>query len=109
MTVGGYATGAAGGIFAPLLLMGGLLGLVYRAALGAVMAPTAPVRAFAIAGMAGLFTGVVRAPLTGVLLLVEMAGAYNLLLPLLVGCLVAKWTADLLHDTPIYEALQKVT
>ncbi len=107
MTVGGYSTGAAGGIFAPLLLMGGLLGLVYHAGLAAVHAPTASVRAFAIVGMAGLFTGVVRAPLTGVLLLIEMAGAYNLLLPLLVACLVAKWTADLLRDTPIYEALQE--
>ena len=40
--------------------------------------------------------------------MVEMANAYNLLLPLLVACLLAKWTADLLRDTPIYEALQEL-
>ncbi|MFO0840978.1 MAG: H(+)/Cl(-) exchange transporter ClcA [Gemmataceae bacterium] len=99
LTVGSYATGAAGGLFAPLLVMGALLGS------GAAHGLAADRNALVIVGMAALFTGCVRTPLTGVLLMVEMAGAFALTIPLLGACLLAKLTADALGDQPIYDAL----
>lgn len=100
LTVLSYSTGAAGGLFAPLLVLGALMGNL--AGCGCASEQRL---AFVIVGMAALFTGTVRAPLTGVLLLIEMAGAHALLLPLLGASLTAKLTADGLGDKPIYEAL----
>lgn len=103
-----YGTGAPGGIFAPLLVLGSLVGLGIGR-LGQWLAPgivTQP-EVFAIIGMAALFTAVVRAPLTGIVLLVEMTGSYSQMLPLLVTCFCAYIVADQLKDMPIYEALLK--
>lgn len=106
LTMFSYGTGAAGGIFAPLLVLGaqiGLLtGLVANYFFPAVVSdPTT----FALVGMAAYFTAIVRAPLTGIVLIVEMTESYSLMLPLLVACFCAYVIADLLGDTPIYEAL----
>lgn len=65
--------------------------------------------ALAVVGMAALFTAIVRAPLTGIVLIVEMTGNYSLMLPLLGACLCAYGVADLLGDRPIYEALLEHT
>lgn len=105
LTLASYATGAPGGIFAPLLVLGALLG----AAIGQVamyLIPTIQEPAvFAVVGMAALFTGIVRAPLTGVVLIIEMTGNYHQMLPLLVACFAAYAVAEYLRDIPIYEAL----
>ncbi|GAA4008799.1 H(+)/Cl(-) exchange transporter ClcA [Deinococcus rubellus] len=104
VTLAGYAPGTPGGIFAPLLVMGALLG----AAFGHLAAPLAgdtPAGLFAVVGMAALFSGVVRAPLTAVVLIVEMTGSYPLMLPLLAACFVAYAVAERLRDAPIYDAL----
>ena len=103
-----YGTGAPGGIFAPLLVLGALLGLGIGR-LGQWLAPdvvTQPA-VFAIVGMAALFTAIVRAPLTGIVLIVEMTGSYTQMLPLLVTCFCAYVVAEQLKDMPIYEALLK--
>ena len=63
--------------------------------------------AVAIVAMGALFAGSVRAPLTGVLLMVEMTGAFTLLLPLLFASAAAHGAARLLGARPIYEALQE--
>ena len=55
--------------------------------------------------MAAYFTAIVRAPLTGIVLMVEMTGNYSLVLPLLLACLTAYGLADFLRDRPVYEAL----
>ncbi len=55
--------------------------------------------------MAAYFVAVVRAPLTGIMLIVEMTGSYEQMLPLLVSCFFAYAVAELLRDLPIYEAL----
>ncbi|MBI5951181.1 MAG: H(+)/Cl(-) exchange transporter ClcA [Chloroflexi bacterium] len=106
MTIASYGTGAAGGIFAPLLALGALLGLALgqianRIAPGIVPQPAV----FAVVGMAAYFTAIVRAPLTGIVLIVEMTGNYQQMLPLLVACFCAYAVAELLKDLPIYEAL----
>jgi CIC family chloride channel protein len=60
---------------------------------------------FAVVGMAAHFAAIVRAPLTGIVLIVEMTGGYELMLPLLIACLAAYAAADVLGDLPIYERL----
>ena len=59
--------------------------------------------------MAALFTGIVRAPLTGMVLITEMTAAFSLLLPMLGACFVAMLVPTLLRDVPIYEALRAGT
>jgi len=61
--------------------------------------------AFAVVGMAAYFAAIVRAPLTGIVLIVEMTNTYAQILPLFVACFAAYAVADLLGDEPIYEAL----
>jgi CIC family chloride channel protein len=64
---------------------------------------------FAVVGMAALFIGVVRAPLTGILLIVELTGAYTLLLPLLAAGATAMLIPSLLRLRPVYEVLKERT
>lgn len=106
LTLISYGTGAPGGLFAPLLALGSLIGLglgivVHQFAPGVVPDPGA----VAVVGMAAYFTAIVRAPLTGIVLIIEMTGNYNLMLPLLVACFCAAMATDALHDLPVYEAL----
>ena len=106
LTMFSYGCGAPGGIFAPLLVLGAQLGL-FVGKLCARFTPWmgAQPTAFAVVGMAAYFTAIVRAPLTGIVLIIEMTGNYFLMLPLLVACLTAYGLADLLGDRPVYEAL----
>lgn len=101
-----YGTGAPGGIFAPLLSLGALIGLgVGEFAAWALPGAAVQPGMFAVVGMAAYFTGIVRAPLTGIVLIVEMTSSYALMLPLLVACLCAYAVGELLRDIPIYERL----
>ena len=103
-----YGTGAAGGIFAPLLLLGALLGLgVGRVTQIFMPALAADPGVFAVVGMAAYFTAIVRAPLTGILLISEMTGSYEQMLPLLAASFCAYGVTEYLKDMPIYEALLK--
>jgi len=106
MTVFSYSTGTAGGIFAPLLALGALLGLLVGQIANRFAPDIVPQPAvFAVVGMAAYFAAIVRAPLTGIVLIVEMTGNYHQMLPLLVACFCAYAVAELLQDNPIYEAL----
>ncbi|MBE0669598.1 MAG: H(+)/Cl(-) exchange transporter ClcA [Anaerolineales bacterium] len=106
MTISSYGTGAAGGIFAPLLALGALLGLALGQIANRIVPGIVPQPAvFAVVGMAAYFTAIVRAPLTGIVLIVEMTGNYHQMLPLLVACFFAYAVAELLKDLPVYEAL----
>lgn len=106
LTSASYATGAAGGIFTPMLVLGAVLGTGFGEAAASIVPPgLVDPPTFAVVGMAAFFTAVVRAPLTAIVLLVEMTGDYALVLPLLIACLAAGGIADYLRDAPIYEAL----
>jgi CIC family chloride channel protein len=108
MTTSSYGTGAPGGIFAPLLVLGSLLGLAMGQIAHAIAPEMVPIPAvFAVVGMAAYFTAIVRAPLTGIMLIIEMTGNYSQMLPLLVSCFCAYAVAEGLKDLPIYEALLK--
>ena len=108
LTMISYGSGSAGGIFAPLLVIGALGGL----AVGNTAHALAPAWAghpevFAVLGMGALLTAIVRAPLTGIVLMIELTGKYDYMLPLLVSCLVAYGIAEGLRDLPVYEALRR--
>lgn len=106
VTIGSSSSSASGGIFMPVLVLGALLGL----GVGSILQQLFPgmdidPKLFAVAGMASYFTGVVQAPLTGIVLVIEMTGNYTVILPLFVACFSAQLIADLLGVMPIYDAL----
>jgi chloride channel protein, CIC family len=103
-----YAAGTPGGLFAPMLVLGAQFGFVCGAVCRALL-PYLDVQpeAFAIVGMAAFFAGVVRAPITGIVLATEMTGSVSMLLPMLCACAVAMLTPTLLKDPPIYESLRE--
>ena len=105
-TVFSYSSGGAGGIFAPALFIGGTLG----GAIGTLNITLfdhadEPVGAFALVGMGAVFAGVIRAPITSVLIIVEMTGGYSLILPLMIANMTAYVIARRFRVQSIYEAL----
>jgi chloride channel protein, CIC family len=108
LTMVSYGSGAAGGIFAPLLVMGSLGGLSLGAGIHALLPGWAAFpETFAVIGMGALFTSTVRAPLTGIVLMIELTGQYAFMLPLLVSCFAAYGIAEAMGDRPIYDALRE--
>ncbi|HLK55369.1 MAG TPA: H(+)/Cl(-) exchange transporter ClcA [Chthonomonadaceae bacterium] len=106
LSMASYGTGAPGGIFAPLLVLGALLGLGVGEVTHLLFPHLVPNPAiFAVVGMAAYFTAIVRAPLTGIILIIEMTGNYAQMLPLLVACFCAYLLAEALGELPIYENL----
>ena len=106
MTTTSYGAGAPGGIFTPLLILGAMIGLAIGQLANSLVPSIVPIPAiFAVVGMAAYFTAIVRAPLTGIMLIVEMTGNYSQMLPLLVSCFCAYAVAEFLKDLPVYEAL----
>jgi CIC family chloride channel protein len=105
-----YAAATPGGLFAPMLVLGSQIGLLFGT-LGSHWSPsTAPhPTAVAVVGMAAFFTAVVRAPLTGIVLATEMTGSFTLLLPMLGACLAAMVVPTLLRNPPIYDTLRERT
>lgn len=105
-TVFSYASGGAGGIFAPSLFMGAMLGGAFGAIDQAIFGHDATVMgAFALVGMGATFCGTIRAPMTSVLIIVELTSGYGLILPLMIANMSAYALARYLRPTPIYEAL----
>lgn len=105
-TVLSYVSGVPGGIFAPLLTVGAVLGTLTGVVMdGALPYLTPAPERMATIGMAAVLTASVRAPLTGVVLIVEMTGQYHTLYSLLLASLVSYSVSERLGIKPIYEAL----
>ena len=101
-----YGTGLPGGIFLPILSLGALLGLAYAEFLIEFLGVDPSVRvSFVFFAMAGYFAAIGKAPLTALLLVTEMVGGLNQLMPLGICTLVAYIVADFLKMDPIYEVL----
>jgi len=105
-TMACYGSGAPGGIFLPLLAIGALIGNIY----GVVLVQffhfdSIYINNFIILAMAGYFTAVVRAPITGTILITEMTGSFSYLLSLAIVSIAAYIVTDLLGSKPIYESL----
>ena len=106
MTMICYNTGVPGGIFAPMLALGTLLGLAMSQILDYLMIDmSVHPGMFAVAGMGALFAAAVRAPITGIVLVVEMTHNYLLILPLMVTCLTATSVVQLAKNPAIYAQL----
>ncbi|WP_139684903.1 H(+)/Cl(-) exchange transporter ClcA [Vibrio tasmaniensis] len=101
-----FGSGAPGGIFAPMLALGTLFGYAFGL-IAAAFFPELNIEPgmFAIAGMGALFAATVRAPITGILLVIEMTNNYYLILPLIITCLGAVIIAQMLGGQPIYSQL----
>jgi chloride channel protein, CIC family len=105
-----YATGAPGGLFAPMLVLGAQAGLVFgKMCVHWFPEVAADPTAFAVVAMAAIFTAIVRAPITGIILAVEMTGSFTLLLPMLTSCFAAMIVPTVLHCPPIYDSLRDRT
>lgn len=101
-----YTTGVPGGIFAPMLALGTLLGLAVSYLFHPLMIDGAiPPGVFAVAGMGALFAASVRSPTTGVVLVVEMTQNYSLILPLMISCIASTTVMQLARNKPIYAQL----
>ena len=103
-----YSMSTPGGLFAPLLLVGATSGALFATSINFLV--TAPFVldpiAFALVGMAAFFTAVVRAPFTGVLLIIEMSGSVSLVAPLITASVTACLVASLMRGEPIYDSLR---
>jgi chloride channel protein, CIC family len=105
-TVTSYSSGGSGGIFAPSLFMGGMLGgAVGYLDVTVFHHPTDFIGAFALVGMGAVFAGVVRAPMTSILIIFEMTRGYGLMLPMMIANISAYALARRWRRTPVYEAL----
>jgi len=101
-----YASGNAGGIFAPSLFLGAMLG----GTLGGIAhhflpQSTANSGAYALVGMGTLFAGIVRAPMTSVLMIFETTQDYAVIVPLMISNLISFFVSSRLQREPIYEVL----
>ncbi|WP_455595567.1 H(+)/Cl(-) exchange transporter ClcA [Acinetobacter pecorum] len=105
-----FGSGAPGGIFAPTIALGAIIGVLF----GMIAQPVFPqydieLLNCAVLGMAGLFAATIRAPLTGIMVVMEMTGSFVLILPLIITCLAATFMAQTLGATPIYSAILNST
>ena len=101
-----YSSGNAGGIFGPALFIGAMMG----GAVGSVahwLLPhqTAGPGAYALIGMGTAFAGIVRTPLTSVIMIFELTRDYSIIVPLMISNLISFFISYRLQREPIYEAL----
>jgi CIC family chloride channel protein len=103
-----YASGNAGGIFGPSLFLGAMLGGIIGT-VGHQLLPgyTATPGAYALVGMGAAFAGVVRAPMTSVVMIFEITRDYAVIVPLMISSLVSYFIASRLQREPIYEVLAR--
>lgn len=104
-TVFSYASGGSGGIFAPSLFVGGMLGCAVGYLDQSLFGSTGQIGAFALVGMGAVFAGVIRAPITSVLMIFEMTEGYSLIPPLMIANMAAYILARRWHPLPIYDSL----
>lgn len=99
-----YGTGAPGGLFAPTLILGACLGyfvgIAAQASVGA-----ASLMPYALVGMGALFSATIRTPITAIAIIFEMTANFNLILPLMVGIVIAYLVAELLSPGSLYNCL----
>lgn len=105
-TIFSYSSGGVGGIFAPTLFVGAMVGgAVGYLDVTVFSHESHELGAFALVGMGALFAGVIRAPITSVLIIFEMTGSYELVLPLMLANAISYVVARRYRPMSIYEAL----
>ncbi len=103
-----YASGNAGGIFGPSMFIGAMIGAAVGA-LAQIVLPghTAGPGAYALVGMGTAFAGIIRTPLTSVIMIFEVTRDYTIIVPLMISNLIAFYVSERLQHEPIYEALAR--
>ena len=104
-TLFSYASGAPGGIFLPMLAIGALIGALAHGLLGFVGGPSEYLQNYILIGMVGFFTAVVRAPITGAVLITEMAGSFAHFPAFIFVSVIASLVSGLVGNKPIYDSL----
>lgn len=104
-----YAAAVPGGLFAPLLAVGALWGVLFVGGLNAVWPGNLAslVIPMAIVGMGAFFGATVRAPVTGIVLVIEMTATTSVAVPMLAATAAAVLAAELLRSPPIYDSLRE--
>lgn len=101
-----FCSGAPGGIFFPLLVLGALTGGVIGSGACALLGlPESCIINFLLLGMTGMFSGIVRAPITGIILVAEMSGSLTQFPGLVLVSIVSALTANMLGSKPVYDEL----
>lgn len=101
-----FGSGVPGGIFLPMLLLGAIIGDVFGVlSIELLGVNSSFIINFIALGMAGYFVSVVKAPVTGIVLIMEMTGSFSHLLSLSVVVIISFITSELLRNEPIYEVL----
>ncbi|MEN6463500.1 MAG: ClC family H(+)/Cl(-) exchange transporter [Syntrophomonas sp.] len=105
-TIVSYGSGVPGGIFLPMLVIGALSGGIFgNIAVNYTGVDPAYINNFVVFAMSGYFTAVVKAPITGSILITEMTGSFGHLLPIIIVSMVAYVASDILRGKPIYDEL----
>jgi len=101
-----YATGNAGGIFGPSLFMGAMLGGAMGGAAHSLFPDyTGSAGAYALVGMGTAFAGIIRVPMTSVIMIFEITRDYSIIVPLMISNLISYIVSSRLQEESIYEAL----
>lgn len=101
-----YASGNAGGIFGPSLFIGAMLGGAVGGVAHLIMPDyTGSVGAYALVGMGTAFAGIVRVPLTSVIMIFEITRDYSIIVPLMISNLISYYISSRLQEESVYEAL----
>ncbi len=96
------SSGGVGGVFAPSLFMGGVAGMFYAKLINILPFVNVPDKNMALAGMTGVMAGVMHAPLTGIFLVAEFTGGYQLYTPLIFTAIFSYLTINLFEHHSIY-------
>jgi CIC family chloride channel protein len=101
-----FASGNSGGLFAPSLffgaMLGGVVGTVARGYFGNVISSPGP---YALVGMGAMFAGIIRAPITSIFMIFEVTQDYQIMLPVMIANIIAFAVARALHPHPMFESL----
>lgn len=103
-----YASGNAGGIFGPSLFIGAMMGGALGAGAHLILPDyTGSVGAYALVGMGVAFAGIIRVPMTSVIMIFEITRDYSIIVPLMIANLISYLISSRLQKKPIYEALMQ--
>ena len=105
-----FGSGAPGGIFSPTMALGAIIGVLFGFTIQHIF-PNYDINlsAYTILAMAGLFAATIRAPLTGIIIVMEMTNGYMLILPLILTCASATFMAQTVGSSPLYSAILQIT
>ncbi len=103
-----FSSGTPGGLFAPTLFMGAMIGGAVGMAEHQIVPYLAiPVGSYALIGMGTLFAGILRAPMTSVFMILEVSGNYTIIVPVILSNAIAYFISRTFQPTPIFDLLSR--